>query len=183
MASLSGDKDEADLRPGRPVWLLDVDGVVNATRPGWGGPPRKSQVWSDTDRVSYVVRWALALVDRIRALQESGGVDIRWCSTWCPDAHRLEYLWRLPPLARAITADPIPRGPACWPLKLAAARAVLAEGRRLVWTDDEALPPPGRLRDELTAGGQALLIEPRSKRGLQPEDLDRIEAFVAASQP
>ncbi|MCM0677649.1 hypothetical protein NCC78_23600 [Micromonospora phytophila] len=182
MARLGGDEAEMDLSLEGPVWLLDVDGVINANRPGWGGPPRKSQVWSDTDRVPYVVRWAPALIDRIRLLHESGMVDVRWCTTWCPDAHRLEYLWRLPPLARAISADPMPRGPACWPLKLAAARAALAEGRRLVWTDDDALPAPGRLRDELTASGQALLIAPKSNRGLQPEDLDRIESFIGELQ-
>ena len=159
------------------VWLLDVDGVVNATRPGWGGPPRKSHVWSESDRYSYIIRWAPPLIDRIRALHESGRVTVRWCTTWCPDAHRLEHLWRLPPLARAITADPMPRGPACGALKLAAARAVLAEGRRLIWTDDEVLPKPGPLRDELTRDGRALLIAPKPKCGLQPGDLDRIEEF------
>ncbi|WP_435204296.1 hypothetical protein [Micromonospora sp. bgisy143] len=183
MAGLNGEEAESDLPPGRPVWLLDVDGVINANRPGWGGPPRKSQVWSDTDQVSYVVRWAPALIDRIRSLRASGIMDIRWCTTWCLDARRLEYLWHLPPLPRAITADPMPRGPACWPLKLAAARAVLAQGRKLVWTDDEALPPPGPPRDQLTAGGQALLIAPNSNHGLQPDDLDRIESFVAALRP
>lgn len=166
-----------------PVWLLDVDGVINTNRPGWGGPPRRSQVWSDTDRVSYLIRWEPALIDRIRSLHRSGKVEVRWCTTWCPDAHRLEQLWRLPPLARAISADPMPRGSECWPLKLAAARAVLAEGRRLVWTDDDAIPLPGPDLDELTASGQALLIVPKSNRGLQPEDLDRIESFIAASQP
>jgi len=89
-------------------------------------------------------------------------------------------LWRLPPLGRAISANPMPRGPACRPLKLAAARAVLAEGRRLIWTDDEVLPEPGPLRDELTRHGRALLIAPRPNRGLQPADLDRIEAFADA---
>lgn len=167
-------------RPETPVWLLDVDGVVNANRPGWGGPPRRSLVWADSDRTSYLIRWAPALIDRIRALHDGGAVELRWCTTWCPDAARLEQLWRLPPLIRAFTADPMPRGAACWPLKLAAARAVLAQGRRLVWTDDDALPPPGPARDELTAGGRALLIAPRANRGLQPADLDRIESFAGA---
>ena len=163
----------------RPVWLLDVDGVVNTTRPGWGGPPRKSLVWSGADNTSYVLRWSPLLVDRIRALHTGGRVEVRWCTTWCPEAERLERLWRLPVLARSLTADPMPRGAECRPLKLAAAGNVLAEGRRLIWTDDEALPPPGPERDELTAGGRALLIAPRAARGLQPADLDLIEKFAA----
>ncbi|MFG1779291.1 hypothetical protein ACGFIG_23055 [Micromonospora sp. NPDC049048] len=164
----------------RPVWLLDVDGVVNADRPGWSAPPRRSTVWSDTDQVSYRIRWAPALLDRIRCLHVGGAVEVRWCSTWCPDAHRLERLWRLPPLASALDADPMPRGADCWPLKRAAAARVLAEGRRLVWTDDEAIPGPGTVRDGLCREGRALLIAPRSRQGLQPADLDLIESFAAA---
>lgn len=162
-----------------PVWLLDVDGVVNVARPGWGGPPRRSLVWADSEAVGYQVRWAPPLTDRIRALHHAGVVEVRWCTTWCPEAGKLERLWRLPPLVRSLDADPMPRGSGCWPLKLAAARAVLAAGRRLVWTDDEALPATGPDRDTLTADGRVLLIAPRPSRGLQPPDLDRIAAFAA----
>ncbi|MEU8613723.1 hypothetical protein AB0C29_37640 [Actinoplanes sp. NPDC048791] len=162
----------------KPVWLLDVDGVINTIKPGWGAAPRKSLVWSGADNTSYVLRWSPLLVDRIRALHTDGRVEVRWCTTWCPEAERLESLWRLPVLGRALDADPMPRGAQCWPLKLAAAWEVLAEGRRLIWTDDEALPPPGPAREELTADGRALLIAPRANRGLQPADLHLIEKFA-----
>ncbi|AGZ43428.1 hypothetical protein [Actinoplanes friuliensis] len=162
----------------KPVWLLDVDGVINTTRPGWGGSPQRSLVWSGADNTSYLMRWAPGLIDRIRALVLEDKVEIRWCTTWCLEADRLERLWSLPAFARTLDNDPMPRGPDCWPLKLAAAWSVLAEGRRLIWTDDEALPPPGSDRDELTVDGRALLIAPRSNRGLQPEDLDLIAKFA-----
>ena len=163
---------------GKPVWLLDVDGVINTTKPGWGAAPSRSLVWSAADNTSYLLRWAPLLVDRIRGLVLTGRVEIRWCTTWCPEAERLEQLWHLPQLDRALEADPMPRGAECWPLKQAAAWDVLAEGRRLIWTDDEALPPPGPERDELTAEGRGLLIAPRAARGLQPADLDLIEKFA-----
>jgi hypothetical protein len=166
-----------------PVWLMDVDGVLNVSHPGWGGAPQRQFVWSQTDQTTYPMRWAPVLIDRIRSLHVDGRVEIRWCTTWCPDADELERLWRLPELERALVADPMPRGAACWPLKLAAAKAVLADGRRLIWTDDDALPKPGAARDELTAGGLALLIAPRPRRGLRPDDLDRIEAFASLSHP
>lgn len=166
----------------KPVWLLDVDGVLNVTRPGWGGPPLYQRVWSNSDKRSYPMRWSSVLMDRIRGLHKDGAVELRWCTTWCPDADRLEELWRLPRLQRALDAQPMPRGADCWPLKLAAARAVLAEGRRLIWTDDEALPPEGPAREELTGGGRALLIAPRASRGLRPADLDEIEAFAGPRQ-
>jgi len=163
-----------------PVWLLDVDGVINASRPGWGGAPRKEHVWSISDHQSYLMRWAPALIDRIRDLHASGRVEVRWCSTWCPDAEALERLWQLPPLERALTEVPVPKGSYGWPLKVEAARTVLDGGRRLVWTDDEAVPTDGALHDELTADGRALLIAPNPTRGLQPDHLDDIEAFLLA---
>src|SRR5690348_3934124 len=42
------------------VWLLDVDGVLNANRPGWGGPPRGGNAQSGGDL--FRIRWAPALV-------------------------------------------------------------------------------------------------------------------------
>lgn len=164
-----------------PVWLLDVDGVINSSRPGWGTAPSRAPVWSAADGRAYPLRWAPPLVDRIRELHLSGAVEVRWCSTWCPDADNLERLWGLPSLVRALTADPMPRGAACWALKLAAARAVLAERRLLIWTDDEATPVDGPVHDELVAEGRALLVTPRATHGLQPDDLDRIEAFCAVA--
>lgn len=166
-----------------PVWLLDVDGVVNVARPVWHEQPQHQHVWSPTDQVAYQMRWAPELIDRVRSLHVDGKVELRWCTTWCLDADVLEELWDLPRLERSLTADPMPRGADCWPLKLAAAQGVLADGRRLIWTDDDALPKPGPVRDELLAGGLALLLAPKPHRGLRPEDLDRIESFAALSQP
>lgn len=159
-----------------PVWLLDVDGVINANRPGWGATPRSGMAYSGG--YGFRIRWAPALIDRIRALHTAGLVEVRWCSTWCPDAGQLERLLRLPSLSRALDMSPVPGGAAGWPLKLAAARQVLADGRLLVWTDDEAIPGPGAVRDALETDGRALLIAPKSNRGLQPADMDAIEAFT-----
>ncbi|GAB3152935.1 hypothetical protein GCM10027290_44810 [Micromonospora sonneratiae] len=164
-----------------PVWLLDVDGVINAARPGWSAAPHRADVWSPTDHCQYPLRWAPTLVDRIRALHVAKSVEVRWCTTWCPDADQLERLWRFPPLDRALAENPVPKGSYGWPLKLAAARKVLASGRRLVWTDDEAVPPDGPDRDELVQDGRALLIAPSPRRGLQPDDLVAIEAFLSGA--
>ncbi|WP_051799542.1 HAD domain-containing protein [Catenuloplanes japonicus] len=162
-----------------PVWLLDVDGVINAKRPGWGGPPLRRDVYSPEDDATYPLRFAPALIARMKRLIADDAVEIRWCTTWCPEAHLLERLWMLPELPRALTLRPLPRGAECWPLKLAAARDVVhTEGRRLIWTDDEALPPPGPERDTLGGPERALLIAPDARRGLQPADLDAITEFT-----
>ncbi|MEN3305778.1 MAG: hypothetical protein V7603_1980 [Micromonosporaceae bacterium] len=165
-----------------PVWLLDVDGVLNAARPGWGAAPRRAVAFSGG--MNWPIRWAPALLNRIRALHASGMVEIRWCTTWCPDAENLERLFRLPALPRALDMNPVPRGAEGQALKLAAAKRVLEdEGRYLVWTDDDAVPASWLLREELAADGRALLISPPPRRGLQPPDMDAIEEFARAHQP
>lgn len=158
-----------------PVWLLDVDGVVNATRPGWGAAPRRQMAYADGE--AWPMRWAPALMDRIRALVVAESVEVRWCTTWCAWADQLERMWRLPPLGRAFTGKI--NGSAASVAKLAAARAVMKdEGRRLIWTDDAEVPTFGDVYDELTADGRALLIRPAGNRGLQPEHMDQIEKFL-----
>ena len=159
-----------------PIWLLDVDGVINTSRPGWGAAPHHGTAIAAS--TAYTMRWAPALIERIRDLNATELVEVRWCTTWCAYADQLERLWRLPALGRAFTDDI--NGTAASMAKLAAARQVLAEGRRLIWTDDTEVPLWGELHDELVATGRALLIRPRANVGLQPEHLDEIEAFAKA---
>ncbi|GAB7189961.1 hypothetical protein NUM3379_06670 [Kineococcus sp. NUM-3379] len=161
----------------RTVWLLDVDGVLNASRPGWSAPPRIRNAYSGG--FEYRIRWAPALLQRIRALHAGGRVDIRWCTTWCADAGQLEQMFELPVLPRAWPDRLLGEDAAA--AKLAAARQVLAEGHRLIWTDDDEVPTDGPVRDELTGTGRALLIRPKPSLGLQPRDLDAIEAFITAA--
>lgn len=158
----------------RPVWLLDVDGVLNANRPGWGAAPQSAMAYADT--TGWRIRWAPKLLARIRALHASGTVEIRWATTWCPWAGQLERLFRLPDLGRAFT-DPL-FGDAASLAKRAAAFAVLEGGRPLIWTDDDEVPTGGALHRKLTGAGPALLIRPDARRGLQPDDMDAVELFV-----
>lgn len=155
------------------IWLLDVDGVINASRPGWGASPRSGTAHSGG--YSFRIRWAPELILRIRDVRERG-VDVRWCTTWCTDADQIERLTGLPPLTRCWT-DPI-NGHEASEAKRAAARAAVATGDRLIWTDDAITPTDGPLYDELTRDGRALLIAPKASRGLQPSDLFEIRTFV-----
>ncbi|MEU0553315.1 hypothetical protein [Dactylosporangium sp. NPDC006015] len=154
-----------------PVWLVDVDGVINTRRPLWGPDLRRGV--ARADGVDWPIRWAPALITRMRRLYDAGLVELRWCSTWCPDAAELERLFGLPPLGRALTRAELAASLSTDALKFAAARRVLAAGRRLVWTDDTAVPAT-----TLTAGGRALLIRPHPRRGLRPSDLTAIETFA-----
>jgi len=161
----------------RPVWLLDVDGVLNATRPSWGTAPFRA--YAHAGGHEWRMTWAPKLIHRILELHRSGEVEIRWCSTWCNDAAEVERIMHLPKFPPAFV---VPDGGYVGDLKLAAARAVLADDCRLIWTDDDETPTCGPIYDELTAGGRGLLIAPNPRRGLQPPDLDAIEEFLAAGR-
>ncbi|MEU7870807.1 HAD domain-containing protein [Dactylosporangium sp. NPDC049140] len=159
-----------------PVWLLDVDGVINVRRPQWHAQPHHGTAFSAG--MGWRMRWAPQLIARIRALHRTGAAEVRWCTSWCAEADQLERLFRLPAFGRAFPDETPGDG-----RKLAAARAVLAEGRRLIWTDDAEVPVPQEepeLYSELTAGGHALLIRPHERDGLRPAHLDQIEAFARA---
>ncbi len=158
----------------RPVWLLDVDGVVNALNPGWGDTARAKCA-------GLTIRWAPDMVARIRALHASGLVEVRWSTTWCGFPDQLAALGALLDMhfESAFTRRPIPK---TWAdLKAEAAHMVLAEGRRLVWADDSEVGAARQLYPMVAAAeadGRALLVQPDSRSGLQPEHLDAIEAFV-----
>jgi hypothetical protein len=161
----------------RPVWLLDVDGVLNATRPGWGGPPARRLV--PAGGIHYPLTWAPALMTRLTRIHHGGSVEIRWSTTWVDEIAGVEAALRLPAFPVAFTG-PTPGTGAVEAKEQAALDVVEAEGRPLVWTDDAAIPPDGPVRDRLAASGlPQLLIAPDPRVGLQPDDLDAIAAFLS----
>jgi hypothetical protein len=161
-----------------PVWLLDVDGVLNAFRAGWWHTrPRLVQVWSTTDAYDYRIRYEPRLVDAVRAVHEEGLAEVTWCTTWCSDADAIEDALGLPELPRAFTA-PVKGAEAC-AAKIAAARRVVTSGRPLVWTDDVEVEHHA---DECAAwaqAGKALTIAPDESRGLRPGHVRRIRTYLA----
>ncbi len=166
-------------RDPRPVWLLDVDGVLNAARPGWDEPPGQGQAF--VNGTAYPLRWAPPLARRIARLHHGAGVEVRWATTWVDHIMQIERLLRLPALSTAFgnlgpaeVADHVS-------LKVhAALRVVEVERRPLIWTDDDAIPAPGASRDRIMAAGvPGLLLEPHTRHGLQPDDLTRIDDFLA----
>ena len=166
-----------------PVWLLDIDGVLNSgSKPGWHAPPKRRYAYAGGQE--FTMRWAPALLDCVRTLIDSQRIEVLWATSWVGETHQIERLMDLPRLECAFTlpANLEPgdqRGAAAELAKRAAALDVVRTGRRLLWTDDDAIWPAGPERDELTAAG-ALLIEPDERRGLQPRDMEAIAAWLNA---
>lgn len=158
-----------------PVWLLDVDGVINASKP--------DKVWNDiaTDYAyggtgRYYLKWSPTLISRIRDMHLSGRVEVVWCTTWCDYAHNLEKLWELPKLNRAFTDYDENRS--VTNVKVMAAHGVLNRGRRLIWTDDDVVPRMQHLFADEIDNGNALLIGPDEWFGLTKFDIMNIERFI-----
>ncbi|GAB7053226.1 HAD domain-containing protein [Catenuloplanes indicus] len=158
----------------RPVWLLDVDGVINAWDADWGTGPTKTRV----DRLN--IRWAPELAARIRAVAPA--VDIVWATTWCGFPDQLTALGQMLGLEGLPSAfDGRPLSKTWADQKLEAALRVLDGGRRLIWTDDTEVQAAADLYPQIAAAARdrrALLIEPDGRRGLRPAHLDAIEAFT-----
>ncbi|WP_285597262.1 hypothetical protein [Kineosporia sp. NBRC 101731] len=168
--------------PGVPIWLLDMDGVINGIRPGWVRAPRTTSL--EANGVEYRIRYAPELIRRIRGLHQTRQVDLRWATTWACHTRRLNNLYDLQGVPPAFA---LPRGDntsreRVGELKVRAALAVVRAGHRLIWTDDEAIPAQGPVREELEGCG-ALLLAPDDSRCLRPEDMDAIEKYACARRP
>jgi hypothetical protein len=159
----------------RPVWLLDVDGVLNAAKAGWGAVPRSGHATSCG--IEFRIRWSDDCVERIRQLHDGGRVEVRWATTWVGETTRIQELLALPHFDDAFTKDDMRRLGGSTAAKRHAALDVVQSGRRLIWTDDDAIPARGALLRTVLEEAGGLLIAPRSSRGLRPGDLARIEGY------
>lgn len=159
----------------KPIWLLDVDGVLNANNPGWGEAPKTGTAYANG--FPYKIRWAPRLVDQIVRLHESGRVEIRWSSTWCEMIGEIENLLGLPHLY----CEDIPCQGMTQQAKIDAAVRVVNSKIPLIWTDDDAIPEKGAAgwdsRFNHPYGGK-LFIAPNESHGLQFSDIQEIDAFL-----
>jgi hypothetical protein len=162
-----------------PVWLLDVDGVVNARRPQWEQP--FSQGHAYVDGVTYRLQWSPVLTKYIKALHKQRVVEVRWATTWVDHVHQVERLLHLPAFRTAFHGLGTAPSVAAPERKLLAALDVVErEQRPLIWTDDDAIPVMGAYRRRLEESGvPVLLLAPDPYEGLGPHDLERIDAFLA----
>lgn len=181
------DEDGERAAPLRPVWLLDVDGVVNAAtrNPDPSVWPRDQWAALRVHKLPILV--ARPVVDFIAAVHEAGTAEIRWHTTWQDGAHELADAIGLPtfPIADAPeyrTWD-LDRAAGWWK-RPAAERVLTVEGRPLVWTDDDITWSLGRRgQDEMRALGPALLVGPNERTGLTPKHLRWIGDFLAIHAP
>jgi hypothetical protein len=183
----------------RPLWLLDVDGVLNAVakRPDRG-------VWRDwrhgratADGVEWPIWFSPTVTGTVARLHESGVVEVRWLTTWGVHANgELRELLGVPELEVAgepphVTGDhgaeshgqavareePDDAKVSWWKLE-AVQRTLIDEPERpVIWTDDDL----GSERDAVAwverHVPRRLLLSPRPDVGLTPRQLRAIRSY------
>jgi hypothetical protein len=173
-----------------PVWLLDVDGVLNALAvrlpDAWPAAAWLQRVVHanvpEQGLVTLPILAARPVIEFITEVHERGTAEIRWHSTWRSAATTdLAPALGLPPIPISIAPEWAARPDTWW--KIPAARRVLRSGRRLVWTDDQfelfaADPRNAAELDALRADPDALLLCTDADPGLTPADLERIAGFL-----
>jgi hypothetical protein len=185
--------------PVRPLWLLDVDGVLNAVakRPDRG-------VWRDwqhgqatADGVEWPIWFSPTVTGTIARLHENGVAEVRWLTTWGANANgRLRELFGMPELAVAgeppqvsgdhgagshgeavarAGAEPVER--AWWKLE-AVQRIVSGEPERpVIWTDDDLDGERDAVSWVERHVPRRLLLSPRPAIGLTPRQLRAIRSY------
>jgi hypothetical protein len=175
----------------RPVWLLDIDGVINACTKNPDRSVWPADAWVRPEAKGHRRVWpilaATPVVEFIRQVHEAGRAEIRWHTTWQEMAVNLGAALDLPRFpvqdAPEFLSWDLGRAAGWWKLP-AAERVLRDEGRTLVWTDDDITWSLGRRgSDDLRELGPVLLVSPSELTGLTPKHLRHIDDFLDLHNP
>lgn len=150
--------------------LLDVDGVLNASKAGWSRAPKRGYAYAQGQ--SWKMCWEPQVIRKLHALYKHPAVTILWATTWVGDTDGLERLFGLPHFNSAASTSMNISA------KRDAAEILVDLGHDVIWIDDEAIPLDGALLSKLIRS-EALLIRPHPGRGLRPSHFDEIDNYLA----
>lgn len=175
---------------GKPVWFLDVDGVINAVSKIENIHYSQFPTWEEKIVNGYKIRYSPEVVDFINKMSER--VEVRWLTTW-----RDKAVDMLAP-ALGINVFPFDNADGRWsPYGNFNGQNYLPEnrwwklnvvlnhiengGENFIWSDDDLYPQVRNyVRKTADAEGmESLFVTPEIKYGLTPQNLERIENFVS----
>lgn len=171
-----------ELQP-KPIWLLDIDGVINSTlrrfpTKTWPeGQWLSKHVWSGRSR--WPIHVAVPVRDYVRTVHEMGLVEIRWHTTWQETANNVSRVFDMPEFPVQPAPEFLEDLTDWW--KAPPAVRVLLENRPLLWTDDD-LNYLSKEEWALFRGAGAVLIRPDTGTGLSPANLQQIDQFLTNGQ-
>lgn len=156
----------------KPIWLLDIDGVLNTwpkyPRHMWGDDFQEHVVCDLRTGKDFRIVVGQPVIDFINDVHVRGLVDIRWHTTWQRSANEVAKAFGLPldlPVADAPEFDLWDRRRAKGSWKIGAARRLLeSTDVPVIWTDDDL---------------GVYWLEQMRKEGL---DLDRLTAICPDPQ-
>lgn len=160
------------------VWLLDVDGVINAVC------HRPAEHHRRFVANGFPITYDPAITSRLLHIHTSGLAELRWLTTWeeLANVHLIGELgW---PRLELAGARPATEVYGWW--KSEVAEQVYLQGHRVVWTDDD-------LGHSLSLGymdwvssadpDRLLAISPSFETGLTLEEMDRAEEWLQGRSP
>lgn len=167
-----------------PVWLLDIDGVLNAVggsqvyRSRWSTSPwRRTNLMIGAEG-PFHIKVAEPVIEFIRNVHEQGLVEIRWHTTWQHEARKLADWLDLPTFSVHQAPEYLFRHVSDNWWKLPAAKRVITdENRRLLWTDDE-IRYEVRPDDQVIHHPDNLIITTDDRYGLSPDELSKINEYL-----
>lgn len=178
-----------------PIWLLDLDGVVNVIKSRASSKPPShiwpSHQWIETEAESstgatWDITVAKPVVDFITLVHEHGLAEIRWHTTWQESVANVAKAVGLPEFPLQHTPEFTEEAwyfakseQGVW-WKVPAVYRVVQEGRPVVWTDDDALRDTTREQRRLMAKVPFYLVAPDMLTGLTPKHLRQIRTFLEA---
>lgn len=158
-----------------PIWLLDVDGVINCFPAPKPGVVRRFGPFEHVEVLGFPIWFRPALVEFINRMHDEELVQIRWLTTWNKKAATdLAPALGLPQVGVIAGGETNEKWHVGGWWKLARVREIAAAGEPFIWTDDEIDKP---MRLELAAPDR-LIFRPHSCPGLTTDHEERIEEFL-----
>ena len=172
---------EHNMTDEKPVWFLDIDGVVS---PFWKG--QKTADHAEFRAWGFDVIVIPAVIARINDLHRRGLVEVQWLTTW-EDAASREFA---PTVGLdnffVNTSRKVPdavdhEGNPCeWWKENVVRNFAVTSTRRFVWADDDIIVEDAEHSVSESFPGRGLYVCPHKDFGLTLEDMDRIEDFLLA---
>ena len=181
----------------KPIWYLDVDGVINAC------PGGNTEVWDDyivTRVINHSSRmptsgWRICysptVIEFINKVHDEGLAEVVWLTTWTHAAAEMLApalgLRHFRHLARDFEAEAAPDQRAIWwkfPLLLADL-ATAGIDRPVIWTDDDITFDRSAvewLQERSRDGYKVLGAVPNTEHGLTPRLLTTIADFLGSAK-